>query len=186
MTFRHRILRLWLVGWLLTSLVALTPDTVRTASGAPEQEYRLKAAFLVNFIRFISWPQETFAQPSDPFTLCILGENPFGDELQQMTAKRFNNRTLQVIHDPPEKRLPQCEMVFLSPSAQDIVDNSLNSLHGSRAVTVSDIPGFVERGGSIEFVVRSGRLAFIINQSDLEQRDIHVHASMLDLAAGLR
>ena len=53
-------------------------------------------------------------------------------------------------------------------------------------VTVSDLPGFVDGGGAIEFVTKGERLAFLINNSSLNQRGLEVSASMLDLAAGVR
>jgi hypothetical protein len=41
------------------------------------QEYKLKAAFLVNFSRFITWPEQSFAQEQQEFTLCVAGKNPY-------------------------------------------------------------------------------------------------------------
>src|SRR5438128_11210121 len=46
-------------------------------------EYKVKAAFLYNFAKFVEWPQDAFRAPDDPFTICVLGENPFGNALAE-------------------------------------------------------------------------------------------------------
>lgn len=185
-TFTRIILRLRPVLCTVVLVLALPSLSLSAASEAPTKEYRLKAAFLVNFIRFISWPQETFSSDTEPFQLCIIGENPFGNELEKIRSKRFNNRGLEVAYSTDSADLTQCQMAFLSPEAKAFAHGMINELGHSKAVIVSDFPGFVDQGGSIEFVIQKDRLAFIINQSELEQRDIQVSASMLDLAAGLR
>src|SRR5579883_1484108 len=47
-------------------------------------EYDVKAAFLLNFTKFIEWPESAFESASAPFRICIAGEDPFGDALDKM------------------------------------------------------------------------------------------------------
>ncbi len=53
---------------------------------------------------------------------------------------------------------------------------------GENVVTVSDIRGFVDFGGSIEFVTRSNRLSFIINLANAYKQEVHMNAFLLNLA----
>jgi len=58
-------------------------------------EYNLKAAFLLNFARFIEWPPESFSQVAAPLVIALIGEDPFGDILDRMLeAKRVNAHPL--------------------------------------------------------------------------------------------
>lgn len=41
-------------------------------------EYRVKAAYLLNFARYVEWPPAAFASDSDPLTVCVAGNDPFG------------------------------------------------------------------------------------------------------------
>lgn len=167
----------------------LLPCEVHSREGSnttETQEYKLKAAFLVNFIRFISWPSEAYQQESGKFHLCIEGGNPFGDELERAQTQRFNKRSLDVVYDGSKDELKKCQMIFIGVKEQEQARALLSLLQDRPVVTVSDIPGFIDMGGSIEFVVKNGRLMFIINQTGLHQRSINVSASMLSLAVGLR
>ena len=54
------------------------------ALGQAPLEYEVKAAFLLNFTRFIEWPDSALASADQPFSICIVGENPFGDALDRI------------------------------------------------------------------------------------------------------
>ena len=60
-------------------------------------EYKVKAAVLYNFVKFVVWPPRTFKSPADPIVIGVLGKNPFGDALAtEAEGKRFENRVFQV------------------------------------------------------------------------------------------
>jgi hypothetical protein len=56
------------------------------APARPAEEYRVKAAALYNLARFVSWPASSFPNVSAPLAICVLGEDPFGAQLDGMEA----------------------------------------------------------------------------------------------------
>jgi len=44
-------------------------------------EYQVKAAYLFNFLKFVEWPIESFADPLAPIVIGVDGDNPFGNAL---------------------------------------------------------------------------------------------------------
>jgi len=156
-------------------------------SGAEEasQEYQLKAAFLVNFARFITWPEQAFAPELPELIICVVGRNPFGTALSGVENKKIGGRSLRVVTADSLKKIPPCHLLYVSRSeANDL--NTLTAHLGRQAVvTVSDISGFLKEGGTIEFVTKENRLSFAINNSALKQRGIQASASLLDLAASV-
>src|SRR3981189_3712004 len=75
----HNGLRPWLIvtalAWTLTSVPSLHAQQSRPG------EYQVKAAYLHNFGRCIEWPPKVAAAKSDSFTICVLGQDPFGSTL---------------------------------------------------------------------------------------------------------
>src|SRR5580704_16994746 len=60
-------------------------------------EYRVKAVFLYNFARFIDWPAEAFQKSDELFSICVLGEDPFGQALDdEVAGKTIGGRALAV------------------------------------------------------------------------------------------
>jgi hypothetical protein len=177
----HRFL--WLL--LLWPFYFLSTPGLLQAEEIP-QEYQLKAAFLVNFIRFITWPEQSSAEGQKDITLCIVGKNPFGSMLHAVESKKINGRNIKVVDTEPSLNYSQCQMLYIGKSEKGEIDTLSSRIKQKPVVTVSDLPGFVAVGGSIEFVTKDDRLSFIINNSALRQRGIQASASMLDLAASVR
>lgn len=150
-------------------------------SSDAEREYQLKAGFLVNFARFIAWPENAFASPDADIIICVMGENPFGNALEGARRKKIRSRGIQVVYADSLAALPKCHLLYVSKSEK----NAIQQLHLDKTrpiVTVSDITGFAEAGGGIEFVTRSSKLSFIINNSAIKDRQVQVRASLLELA----
>lgn len=160
---------------------------VRTA-GAQEtaQEYQLKAAFLVNFTRFITWPEQSFAPELPELIICVAGRNPFGNALNGVENKKIGGRSLRVVTADSLKNIPFCHLLYVSRSEDANLNILATHLGRQAVVTVSDISGFLKEGGSIEFVTKENRLSFAINNSALKQRGIQASASLLDLAAAVQ
>ena len=79
-------------------------------------EYRVKAAYLFNFVRFVEWPP---APGDGPVEICVVRPNPFGDVLTEtLRGERLNGRPVvpRVVDTPDEG----CQVVFVpagSPAA---------------------------------------------------------------------
>src|SRR5438270_284836 len=73
-------------------------------------EYQVKAAFLLNFTKFIEWPAEAAADGT--FSICILGDDPFAGALDRIVeGETVNGRKLSVerIH---RQQQHSCQMIF--------------------------------------------------------------------------
>lgn len=147
----------------------------------PDVESKVKAAFLLNFARFITWPGA--GESSGAFQLCIVGTDPFGDALAGIETKSVGGKTIE-LHFPAtnSKELGQCRLLFVSRSEQENVSRILNMISGKPVATVSDIEGFAEAGGTFEFQTQEGRLSFIINNSGAKARGLNISSSLLNLA----
>ena len=140
----------------------------------------------MNFSRFITWPAQSFSPDQEKVTFCIAGKNPFGTTLDAVESKKINDRSAQVVSIDSFQKLPQCHLLFVSKSEYNDFSFLLSRIGKKPVVMVSDIPGFVDAGGSIEFVIKEERLSFIINNSDLKQRGIQAGSSLLGLAVSVR
>lgn len=170
-------IRLFHILVLAVSLCCGRPHTV----AAEEVEYKVKAAFLLNFAKFITWPASV--QPVDAFTLCIVGSDPFGAALAGIEAKEVGGKRVRLRYPATNAdELGQCRMVFVSRTEQKQVARLVGQLGGTSVVLVSDIEGFVESGGTFEFKDQGGRLSFIINNSKAKKQGLSISSSLLNLA----
>src|SRR5579863_7342696 len=80
----------------LVSMVAWSAPLPAYAD-EPMDEYQVKAAFLLNFAKFVVWPPRAGKAPANRFSICILGDDPFHGALEQeIGGKKLEGREFEV------------------------------------------------------------------------------------------
>jgi hypothetical protein len=154
-----------------------------SAQEAKPSEYQLKAAFLFNFAKFIEWPPEAFAEKESPFIIGILGDNPFGKELERtILGKTVNGRMLEIRTFDSPAEAKKCHILFIGSSENKRLPEVLDNLHGTSVLTVSDWVHFTKNGGMINFVLESNRIRFRINDQAARGAGLKISSKLLNLA----
>lgn len=168
---------LWVLGLVILLL-----------SGAHGQsptagEYQVKAAFLYNFAKFVEWPPSSFSGASAPYKICVLGQDPFGQDLHDITAdKSLNGRRFEVNHITDLQQARGCLILFICSSELSQMKQILGSLRGSGILTVGDTKGFAEMGGVINFVLENDRVQFEVNRKAAELAGLKISSKLLNVA----
>jgi hypothetical protein len=154
-----------------------------SAQIAPPAEYRIKAAFLFNFMQFVQWPPTAFADDRAPLVICVVGSDPFGEVLDQtLEGESIANRSIVARRPSDAESLDSCQLLFVSRSEQPRLDRLLRSVSRSAPVlTVSDIDGFVASGGTIGFFLERNHVRFEINPSQARRHGLKLSSQLLDL-----
>jgi hypothetical protein len=180
--------RLW--RWLLPVLVfAVAGPALRAVTPAPHTEYQVKAAFLLNFTKFVTWPAGCFPETTAPIVIGILGDNPFGDELARSVAgQRVQGRPILIEQGRSPAALAHCHLLFISGSERSRLKQHLAALREahSAALTVSDVDGFLAAGGMIRFVVEQNKVRFEINAENAAAAEVSISSKLLSLAVNTR
>ncbi|WP_428825759.1 YfiR family protein [Azonexus sp. IMCC34842] len=161
-----RVFLLWL------GLHATVPAT---AQAQVVSEYGMKAVLFYRLSQFVYWPAGEKA-PS-PLILCVVGKNPFGPAINQLSQDGANIEVRLAPGDPTA-----CHLLFISRSEAGNLESWLNRTDGKRIVTVSDIAGFARAGGMIELPVEGERVSIVINRRTAQKKGFEFNAQLLRLA----
>lgn len=146
-------------------------------------EYRVKAAFLYHFAKFVEWPARSFEAPDSPIIIAVLGADPFGSELDlAVSGKVINSRPLAVVRYALPEQVAAAHILFISADDAENLPALLQSLHVRPILTVSDSSGFARSGGMVEFFHRDRRVAFAINREAARQAGLKLSSKLLNLA----
>lgn len=149
---------------------------------AQSKEYQIKAAFLYNFAQFVNWPAATLADTNAPFYIGVLGDDPFNGALDGMVqGESIDNHKIVIERSQNVEDLKNCEMIFVSKSERKHVPEILSELDSRPILTVSEIKGFAERGGSINFYQEGTKLRFEINLGAAQHDGLKISAQLLSL-----
>lgn len=176
----------WLTRCVLAALLVLVGLRVPAQAEDSAVEYKIKAGFLLNFAKFTSWPTIEGAGAAQ-FTLCVVGVDPFGSALAGVSEKQVDGKNIRLLRaSAASEELSQCRLLFVSRSEQHNLEELLRSVARKPILTVSDLAGFAEAGGTIELKNREGRLSFIVNNSKARESGLRLSASLLNLALEVR
>ena len=121
-------------AWLTRPWVWLVLAVLATGSAgalAAPSEYQVKAVFLFNFAQFVDWPAEAFTSPDAPFVIGILGQDPFGSQLDDVVrGETVNNRTLVVERYRSVAEIRDCNILFIGGNESGHLDEILMALKG--------------------------------------------------------
>jgi len=150
-------------------------------------DYKVKAAYLYNFGRFVEWPSEHTTAKSGPFTICVLGQDPFGSTLDATLAGETiagKNVVAKRISTPQES--VNCQIVFLSAAEAGRLNRIMEDLDKTAVLTVSDMPEFAQRGGMIQFVLEGNRVRFEVNLIATQHAGLTLSSDLLKVATAVR
>jgi hypothetical protein len=146
-------------------------------------EYQIKAAFLFNFVKFVEWPSDSFPSEAAPLQICVLGQNPLGQELENLTrGKTVSGRALEINHVSSLQRAKTCQLLFVSSSERRRTQEILAAMEEASVLTVGDEEGFARAGGVINFVFENDRVRFEINVDAATRARLKISAKLLALA----
>ena len=159
-------------GMLLTGILGQRAD-----------EYQVKAAFLCNFAKFVEWPRSTFTSPSDPFVICVLGRNPFGNVLEGLAGGRsVDGHPFAVRYGTDIRQVAGCQILFVSSSERLRYRSILETLKGSSVLSVGDTGDFITEGGVVDLCVERGKVRIEIDPQAARKRNLRVSSHLLALA----
>jgi hypothetical protein len=156
---------------------------VVAAAAESASEYQVKAAFLFNFAKFVEWPSDAFLNTDAPLEICVLGQDPFGRDFEQVIIeKTVNGHRLEIAHPEGVPQARACQILFIVASEKQKVRDILQGLAGASVLTVGDAPGFAKMGGVINFVLDENRVRFEINVKAAERAHLKLSARLLTVA----
>ncbi|WP_327462396.1 YfiR family protein [Sphingomonas sp.] len=161
---------------LAGALLAPTPSLAQGAS-----EAAVKAAFLVKFGAYVSWPAG-----AGPVTICMVGRDVLGAALDRAASgQQINGRPLQLRRIETITRGSGCDIAYITGSARQTVPAALAALPAAPVLTVTDSRWSNARG-MVHFQVAANRVRFHIDDQAAAAGGLTISSKLLGLALSVR
>ena len=141
-----------------------------------------KATYLINFIRFVEWPQQSLANDADEISLCIFGAGPFDsfiDEILEVKQLQIDLRKVHIDRLQKGTSLDNCHALFVSE--KEMQHFNFETIRRDDLLLVGETPEFARRGGLINFFVKKDSVQFEINFTVLKQSKLKISSQLLKL-----
>lgn len=174
----------WLVRLCNVALIVGASPTMALAADVREAalEPAVKASYLFKFAPFITWPDRAFSGPSQPFMICVVGEDPFESVLDEVVrGQRMGGHPVAVRRLGKSPSVGACHILYAGKSAQAGDYLPFQGLSGQAVLTVTDTSTGIS-GAMIRFVKLGGRVRFQIDAAAAKASGLVVSSKLLGLA----
>jgi hypothetical protein len=155
------------------------------AGGDAPLDYQVKAAYLVNFPKYLDWPAGAFADTNSPITVAVFGDADVANEFANMVegGKTAGGHPIVLKRITKEEEIGNdCQVLFVATSERSRIAAILEKVKGSSILTVGENDDFLEKGGIINLVHRDRKIRLQVNISAAEKAHLKISSRLLVVA----
>ncbi len=145
-------------------------------------EYYVKAAFLLNFTKYVEWPSHVLADSPSLLTICILGEDHFDGALKSIEGEIVKKRKLTIRKATKVEDIGECHILFISSSKKKGLAKILKKTKDMPMLTVSEMGKFCQSGGAINFLTVKKKVRLEINVDAAKRAGLKISSKLLNLS----
>lgn len=150
-------------------------------------EYAVKATYLYKFVPFVEWPRGTFPAPTDPFVICVAGDDPFGEVLDRaVDGQRLGEHPIVISRMAQYDSGRTCHILYAMGSETQPAQSILQLARGLPVLTVTDAARGSDAKGIIHFLVLDNRVRFEIDDRSAATNNLRISSKLLSLAVATR
>lgn len=170
----------WLAGLcLLSTLVCLNAKAEDSSL-----EYSVKSAYVFKFGAFVEWPPTAFETATSPLVIGVVGDDPFGNVLDQTIKDRtVNSRPIQIRRFNHGEQPHDIHILFISQSERKQLDSIVASLHG--VLTIGEFDSSTT-GTMINFSSEDNKVRFEIDLDQANRSGVKLSSKLLSVARAVR
>lgn len=164
-------------------LLLLLLGFASSLSAQVREESEVKAAYIYNFAHFVDWPAAAFTNKSEPLIVAVLGEDPFGANLDKALQKQHvKGRPFHILKVATGEPVPRCHILFIGLSEKDRLSAIIAEVKSKPVLTVSEINPFAQFGGMIRFSRERRKIGLVVNPSVARAAGLRINPELLAIA----
>jgi hypothetical protein len=170
--------------WTLATAVASAAALSGQQQGSAAKELEVKGAFVLNFIRFVSWSQVPGENEGD-LPVCALANSEFAHAVRRaVTNREIQGRVISFRFDSAP-RPARCRVLIVDTSEYRIAGPALEAVAEAPVLTIGNGAGLLDLGGMFELVMEDHKIRFNTNLEAVRRAPLRVSANLLQLSRNL-
>lgn len=174
----------WQRGGTTPTAAAESPAFVEVDEKNRVKEYTLKAAFLYNFLKYTTWPEESFEKEDSPIVLGVVGKDPFGSVLDKVLEKKsVGKRAIVIRRFEKVADVKDVHALFLGELSTKDRATLYAALAETHVLTLGDSRGMASADGCVaSFFLNDGKVRFEVSTKATSRAGLTISSQLLKLA----
>ena len=144
-------------------------------------EYNLKAMFVLNFMKYVEWPPESI---SDKFKIGVVGESNIYQALQSLVANRKENSKIQICKADTDLN-EEYQILIITRSENNKIESLSKKYHGKGVLIISE-DCKNNNNASINLVNINNKIRFEINIKQAKLGGIKISSKLSEMAISVQ
>ncbi len=183
--------RLYCLVMLLTLLTGGALVSTASAEPGSKRVDQVKAAFILNIVRFVSWPETFIGNSSEHLSLCIYREYPLSRLLNSIHGKKAGGRTIQVSTILTLTESDFCHVLFIPNGSLNHFEVAIQPGLNRPMLTIADFTrresSLTRQSNILVALVRKGKhIGFQVNLKKSRKMGLRMSSKLLKLATIVR
>jgi hypothetical protein len=155
------------------------PAPVHAAPVYPEEA--VKAVFLYRFADYVTWPASSIDNPQ--FTIAVLGADNVAEQLKEYLREHpVQGRPARVASIKGIGQLSDAQMLYIGPGFTGKLSVLIDALKDRPVLVVTDQPGALEQGSTVNFLIEQQRVRFEISTAAAKRSGLLIGSGLLAVA----
>ena len=170
-----------IIALLAVALTAFGTQSRPAQAAATYPEDAVKAVFLYRFAGYVTWPPST--ANSSQFTIAILGADNVAEQLKALLPEHpIQGRPGRVEAIQGLGQLGDAQMLYIGPGATGKLSVFIEALKDRPVLLVTDQPGALEEGSTVNFVIEQQHVRFEISTAAAKRSGLQIGSGLLAVA----
>lgn len=165
-------------GWLYAAL-ASAEDVSRIN--------QVKAAFVLNIARFVSWPDDAIPNPNENMRLCLYRDNPIGQAISSIDGEKVGGHDIAIQHIQSLRQSGSCNILLITERELKHYREEAPASPSRPLLTIADLTeteaSMPPHDDILITLIRNGaRIGFEINLEKSRRAGLRMSSELLKLA----
>ncbi len=181
----------WLTMLFVLSCI-LCGDAIAVSDDEAQRIKGVKAAFILNVARFVTWPPGMFESENSPYMLCLYRSNPLGLAIEAIRGKRISVRHLRVDTIDRLEQSSNCSILFIPQGELSHFKADVSGGGRRPLLTIADLTadgeatGVAHKGVMVSMVRDRIRIALEVDLQQARGAGLQISSQLLKLARIVR
>lgn len=176
---RHWLTYIALAGLCFSQSAAAEPEALKLK--------QIKAAFVLNIAKFVTWPKQVYLQRPNQLLLCYFQKDSLGSAFETIRHKTVNGRSIQKATIENLTNSAACDILLIPSDTPINLTNRETEAKKQPVLIIADMThnntSEAHRKGALVSLVRQGkRIGFAIDVAETKKSGLKVSSKLLKLA----
>jgi hypothetical protein len=169
--------------FLLLALAVCPQAVTSLGDEAGPSEPQMKAAFLLNFPKYVEWPSDSLPASASPIVFAIVGDDEVANEFAAMSnGKSVDGHPIELVRNPSAEQCIDCQVLFIGSEEMRKMAEIVKQLKCASVLTVGESEQFMNEGGMINLARRERRIVLEVNLEATRQTELKISSKLMALA----